>query len=230
MEGSRRRVSAVVRATTRRGARLTRNAWRDLQYGSFLGGTVTTRFAHLGAFDTANSDYDDLPALFAAARLGADDVIVDVGCGKGRVVNWLLAHHPENVVYGIELDPEIAAATARRLRRYPSVRIVCGDATALLPVEATVFYLFNPFEEHVVRRFAEAVLQLDDRLGRERRIVYYRSKFLAAFAESDRFGIEQIELPSRSHEAVLITVGPAGATDAGAVSVPSAASVSGPVS
>ena len=99
------------------------------------------------------------------------------------MLNWLLAHHPENVVYGIELDPEIAATTTRRLRRHPSVRIVCGDATELLPVEATVFYLFNPFEEHVVRRFAESVLRLgDDGLSRERRIVYYRSKFLARSA------------------------------------------------
>jgi SAM-dependent methyltransferase len=205
------RVSAGARAITRRGARLARNAWLDLRYGRFLGGTVPTRFAHLGAFDTANSDYDDLAGLFAAARLGPDDVIVDVGCGRGRVINWLLAHHPENVIYGIELDPAVAAATARRLRRHPSVRIVCGDATALLPVEATVFYLFNPFEEHVLRRFVAAVLQLGDHgLSRERRIVYYRSKFLEPFRDSDRFRVERIELPSRSHEAALITVSAAG--------------------
>jgi SAM-dependent methyltransferase len=217
------RVSAVARATTRRGARLARNAWLDLRYGRFLGGTVTTRFAHLGAFDTANSDYDDLAGLFAAAGLSPDDVIVDVGCGRGRVLNWLLAHHPENVVYGIELDPEIAAATARRLRRHPSVRIVCGDATELLPVEATVFYLFNPFEEHVVRRFAESVLRLgDDGLSRERRIVYYRSKFLAPFRDSDRFRIERIDLPSRSHDAALITLSATGAAEERGAGGPSA--------
>ncbi len=225
------RVSAVARTTTRRGARLARNAWLDLRYGSFLGGTVTTRFAHLGAFDTANSDYDDLAGLFAAACLSPDDVIVDVGCGRGRVINWLLAHHPENAVYGIELDPEIAAATARRLRRYPSVRISCGDATELLPVEATVFYLFNPFEEHVMRRFAASVLQLDDDgLTRERRIVYYRSKFLAPFRDSDRFRVERIELPSRSHDAALITVGAAGAAADRGVGGPSARSVAPRVS
>jgi hypothetical protein len=54
-----------------------------------LGGTLRTRYAHLGAFDTANSDYDDLPALFAAAGVQANDAIPDAGSGKGRVLNWV---------------------------------------------------------------------------------------------------------------------------------------------
>jgi SAM-dependent methyltransferase len=207
------RVWPGVSAAPRRAVKIARNALRDLRYRGLLAGTVRTRYAHLGAHHTTNSDYDDLPALFDAAGLRADDVIVDVGCGKGRVVNWLLAHHPGNAVYGIELDPEIAAATGRRLRRYPSVRILCGDASTLLPAEATVFYLFNPFDEPVMRRFARSVLDLGDAPGgAERRIVYYRSNFLEPFRESDRFRVEPIELPTRVHEAALITVRAAAAS------------------
>ena len=210
------RVWPGVRAAPRRAVKIAHNAVRDLRYRGLLAGTVRTRYAHLGAHHTTNSDYDDLPALFGAARLRSDDVIVDVGCGKGRVINWLLAHHPGNAVVGIELDPEIAAATERRLRRYPGVKIVCGDACTLLTAEATVFYLFNPFDEPVMRRFAEAVLALGDAGGgRERRIVYYRSNYLAPFGESDRFTVEPIELPTRVHQAALITVRPAGPRPAG---------------
>ena len=205
------RVWPGMSAAPRRAVKIARNAVRDLRYRGLLAGTVRTRYARLGAHHTTNSDYDDLPALFGAARLRADDVIVDVGCGKGRVINWLLAHHPGNRVYGIELDPEIAAATERRLRRYPAVRIICGDASTLLPPEATVFYLFNPFDEPVMRRFAQAVLALDDAPGvPERRIVYYRSNYLEPFRESDRFAIEPIALATPVHQAALITVRTAG--------------------
>lgn len=178
-----------------------RNATVDLRFGSFLGGTIRSRYEHLGAFHVANSDYDDLPALFRAAEIAPDDVVVDVGCGKGRVINWLLMHYPANAVYGIEIDPEVCAETARRLRRYANVEIVCGDATTMLPTDGTVFYLFNPFDEHVLRRFADAFLA-----GRAsgRRVVYYNCRYVDVFLDDPRFLVDQIELPSRSHASALI--------------------------
>jgi SAM-dependent methyltransferase len=199
----------VIAASARRAARIARNAVLDLRYGRPLGGTVRTRYAHLGAFDTANSSYEDLPALFAAAGLGVGDVVVDIGCGKGRVLNWLLRHYPGTPLVGIELDSGIAAQTRRRLRRYPAVRVVCGDAATELPAEASVFYLFNPFDESVVARFAGTLRALEPLAdGRARRIVYCRCKFLGPFEQSDRFAIEPVELPAGSHRAALITLLP----------------------
>jgi SAM-dependent methyltransferase len=139
-----------VSAAPRRAVKIARNALRDLRYRGLLAGTVRTRYAHLGAHHTTNSDYDDLPALFGAARLRADDVIVDVGCGKGRVINWLLAHHPGNRVYGIELDPEIAAATERRLRRYAAQAVLALDDGPGGRERRIVYYRSNylePFRE-----------------------------------------------------------------------------------
>jgi SAM-dependent methyltransferase len=202
------RVDASLKP--RRAVKMARNAARDLRFGAVLGGTVKTRYAHLGAFDTANSDYDDLPPLFAAADVHSADVIVDIGCGKGRVLNWVLAHYSANRVYGIELDPEVAARTAKRLRRYPRADVVTGDAASLVPRSGTILFLFNPFDETVMRRFVATLLELeasDD--AKKRRIIYCRCKFLEPFRESDRFVIEPIELPSKRHEAALITLEPA---------------------
>ena len=200
----------VLAASARRAARIARNAVLDLRYGRPLGGTARTRYAHLGAFDTANSSYEDLPALFAAAALAAGDLVVDVGCGKGRVLNWLLRNYPGTDLVGIELDPEIAARTRRRLRRHDAVRIVTGDAASELPAAASVCYLFNPFDESVVARFAETLARLEPLAdGRARRIVYCRCKFLGPFERSDRFAIRPIELPSGRHRAALITLLPA---------------------
>jgi SAM-dependent methyltransferase len=182
-----------------------RNAMLDLRYGKFLGGTIRSRYEHLGAFHVANTPYDDLPFLFAAAGVADDDVFVDVGCGKGRVINWLLSHHAVNRIVGIELDPDVCRATAKRLRRFANVEIRCGDATTMLPDSGTVFYLFNPFDEHVLRRFADAFLAAGGG-GKRRRIVYYNCKYLEVFESDPRFLVDEIELPSRSHGSALISV------------------------
>jgi len=177
------------------------NALRDLRYGRLLGGTIRTRYAHLGARHAVNSDYRDLAILFAAAEVRADDVIVDVGCGKGRSLNWLLAHHPENRLIGIELDPEICARTAKRLRRHRNLTIRCGDATTILPPEGTLFYLFNPFDETVMVRFREAVAAE----ARSRaRIVYYNAKELHVFEADPRFAVRRVDDPRLTHASAIV--------------------------
>src|SRR5581483_1299289 len=118
-----RRLMRLAPRMVRRLPKIARNAVRDLRYGGFLGGTVKTRYGHLGAHDVGNVEYEDLPPLFEPANVQPDDVIVDVGAGKGRSINWLLERYPENRIVGIELDPEIATKTAKRLRRFPNVTI-----------------------------------------------------------------------------------------------------------
>jgi hypothetical protein len=178
----------------RRAPRILRNALRDLRYGAPLGGTIKTRHGHLGAHDIGNADYDGLTRLFAEVEVDPDDVIVDVGSGKGRAINWFLSRYPRHRIYGIELDPEVCARTARRLRRFTNVELLCGDATELLPADGTLFYLFNPFGEEVMREFAAAVLRLaPPESGRPRRLVYYNRKYLEPFLEEPRFTVRELE-------------------------------------
>jgi hypothetical protein len=188
----------------RRAPRIARNALRDLRYGSFLGGTIRTRYEHLGAHDVGNVEYEDLPPLFEPANVGPADVIVDVGVGKGRPINWLLDRFPGNRIVGIELDPDVAAKTAQRLRRYSNVTIVQGDATELLPREGTVFYLFNPFDGDVMRRFIASFLA--DDMDPRRRIVYHNCKDIDLFRENPRFDVHEIELPSGNFLSALVTL------------------------
>jgi len=196
-----------ARTAIRRTPKMLRNAIRDLRYGGLLGGTVKSRFEHLGAHDVGNADYDDLAILFAEAQVGPDDVIVDVGAGKGRAINWLLRHHPANRIVGIELDPEICAGTSRRLRRYPQVEILCGDALALLPPDGSLFYLFNPFDETVMARFRDGLADL--RAGRGRtRIVYYNVKSLHLFEEDPRFAVRPLENPALTLPSAIVDLVP----------------------
>lgn len=194
------RVSTAVR----RAPTMIRSALRDLRHGRPLGGTVRTRYGHLGAFHSTNSPYDELDLLFAGVDVGPRDVIVDVGCGKGRSLNWLLERYPTNRIYGIELDPEICSRTARRLRRRANVTIVCGDASQVVPPEGTLFYLFNPFDGTVMARFAATLLQRRAEGGAT--IVYYNAKHLEPFRNDPRFSIRELDDSGLTHRSAVVTL------------------------
>jgi SAM-dependent methyltransferase len=179
-------------------------ALRDLRYGRPLGGTTRTRYGHLGAFHSTNTPYEDMARLFAGVEVGPRDVIVDVGCGKGRSLNWLLRSFPQNRIVGIELDPDLAARTAARLRRRSNVTILTGDATGLLPADGTVFYLFNPFDGTVMERFAAALAGLPLAT-----VVYYNAKHLGPFRADARFAVRELDDPALGHRSAIVTLGSA---------------------
>ncbi len=189
-----------VSTLVHRGPTMVRSALRDLRHGRPLGGTVRSRYEHLGAYHATNSPYEDLDRVFAGVEIGPFDTIVDVGCGKGRSLNWLIDRFPANQIVGIELDPELCARTARRLRRRSNVTVVCGDATELIPPEGRVFYLFNPFDETVMTRFAAALLER----GRPATIVYYNAKFLEPFRTG--FTVQELNDPALAHRSAVMTL------------------------
>jgi len=186
--------------------RLLRNLFRDLRHGAFLGGMKKTPHAHHGAYDTANSAYEALEQIFsepAVAALARTRTVVDVGCGKGRVLNFLIDALPGRPILGIEIDQAVAVWVSSRLRRHDNVTILPGDVRSVgLPLDA-LFYLFNPFDAGVMREFA-------DRLDREERIgsalIYYNPMHLDIFEASPRFAIKDIKLAPGYHRCVLITV------------------------
>lgn len=153
------------------GKRLLRNAVLDFRYGAFLGGTRKTPYAHLGIQDTASTDYAVLPFIFTKDTIQESDVLVDIGCGKGRVINWWLSRGLRNPIIGIELDEIVADRTQKRLRRYSNVKIVCGDALTHLPESGTIFYLFNPFDRQWVAALKDRLSMLFAQGGK--RIIYY---------------------------------------------------------
>jgi hypothetical protein len=102
-------------------------------------------------------DYAQLSYLFVNNDIPIrdNDVLVDVGCGKGRVINFWLGRGHRNRIVGVELDETIASVTRARLARFLNVEIISGDAAESVPADGTLFFLFNPFDQKVMKRFAE---------------------------------------------------------------------------
>lgn len=184
--------------------RLARNVAFDLRYGAFLGGVIPTRYGEDGAANVANTDYGVLPRLFADL-IREDDVLVDVGCGKGRVLNWWLNHYPRNRIIGVELDPQVGANTARRLRRWPQVSIRIGSVVDAFPDEGTLFYLFNPFSLPVMEKFVTRFMDSPGR-GSGRRIIYYNCVHRGPFLKYPELSIQHSRTTEgRFHPAITIT-------------------------
>ena len=173
-----------------RGGRLVRhsipNLLHDLRYGAPLGGSVDSRFRELGQHRVESTDWHDLRSMFAhpLARPTPEDVIVDVGCGKGRALAFF--HEltgGRNRIVGLELDPDVAAATRKRFAGRSRIEVLTGDALELLPSEGTLVYLANPFDEPVVRRFAERLLRGDLWLERLR-VIYFNPAYEDVFRDA----------------------------------------------
>jgi hypothetical protein len=113
--------------------------------------------------------------MFNRVGLEPEDVVVDLGAGKGRVVCIAATYRVKRVV-GVEIEPPLAAAGKRnaatmRGRRAP-IEFRCMSATDYRFDDATVITLFNPFGSetmHAVLKSLEASLA---RRPRSLRIIY----------------------------------------------------------
>jgi hypothetical protein len=97
--------------------------------------------------------YFTLKSIFKHMNLGADNVFVDIGCGKGRVLLFAAQYNLRKVI-GIEMDSELANAARAILQRVVTktpVEIIQSDAATCDLSEGTVFYMFNPFGERTMK-------------------------------------------------------------------------------
>jgi hypothetical protein len=86
--------------------------------------------------------------------------------------------------------------TRRRLRRFGNVSVITGDAVANLPADGTVFFLYNPFDEATVRRFADALGQRAAESDRSVTIHYLNCKHVAVFEDHPSFIVEDVKVVS----------------------------------
>lgn len=119
--------------------------------------------------------YAQLRQILGYLRLGPTDIVVDVGCGLGRVV-CVTSRLRVRKVIGIEHDPDLAMLAERNvrsLRRQTSpASIVHADAAHCDLGGGTVFVLFNPFGHATMRAFLENLGRDLERDPRPIRIAY----------------------------------------------------------
>lgn len=156
----------------------------DSKYSKkILRGNLKTAYKHLGANDVYHTKYSVMPLIFRYIPIDKKDVLVDVGCGKGRVINYWLFRKLKNKIIGLELDPEIAKQTKNHFLKWSNVTIMQGDAIKNMPKDGTIFYFYNPFTEEVVREFEKSIARIYK--NKPITIIYYNPKSVHVFQDSN---------------------------------------------
>ncbi|MFA7348744.1 MAG: class I SAM-dependent methyltransferase [Desulfurivibrionaceae bacterium] len=118
--------------------------------------------------------------LLDTVPLPPDSVLVDFGCGKGRVLLLAVLRGIRKAV-GIEFSPELCAiarnnikiveqATGSRL----NVAVIEGDVTQyVIEDDQNVFFFFNPFDDVVLEAVVKNMKKSLHRKPREIAVIYY---------------------------------------------------------
>ena len=122
--------------------------------------------------DDANADayhhpyeptpYTVLERLADSGLIGREDVVLDYGCGKGRV-GFFLSHQTGARVIGIEYDDRIyAEALLNRndaASRAKAEFVLTGAETYAVPPAVNRCYFFNPFSLEILRKVMARILE-----------------------------------------------------------------------
>ncbi|WP_425908294.1 class I SAM-dependent methyltransferase [Nitrobacter sp. TKz-YC02] len=127
-------------------------------------------------------------------------VYVDIGSGKGRTL-LVASEYPFRRVIGVEFSPELNAVAADNIRKYRGSKRKCDDVSSVradaanweFPAENTMFFLYNPFGEDVLRRM---LVNLETSLAGNDREIYmvYSHPIFAHLLDSSNF-LDRIDAP-----------------------------------
>lgn len=108
------------------------------------------------------TDYRVLERLAESGFVGPEDVVVDYGCGKGRV-DFFLSHQTKAKTIGIEYDPHIFEEARENLKNLNSavkpLLVQANAETYRIPAEVNRCYFFNPFSVEILRKVMARIIE-----------------------------------------------------------------------
>ena len=124
-----------------------------------------------GAINYMPSRYWALDKIFTDAVFTSEDRFVDIGCGMGRVLAYLLEKNFPGHITGIEKDPYVADIAKKWMEKYKDrqVELIEGNALEQQYDRYTIIYVFRPFSEEFFERL---VFRLEAQLSHPIRFYY----------------------------------------------------------
>jgi SAM-dependent methyltransferase len=131
-------------------------------------------------------------------EVGPDDVFLDIGSGKGRVV-WQAAQHPFARVIGVEIAPELNAVARGNIERnrerlaVEEIELITADATSFqIPDDVTIIYLYNPVKGAPFREILGNIAASLDRNPRRLTLIYANPEQGDDVLATGRFELEHV--------------------------------------
>ena len=122
------------------------------------------------------TDYKVLERLVASELIGSENVVLDYGCGKGRV-DFFLSYRTKAKTIGIEYDDRIyQTALENRKNVISKVKPDFVPARAEeyeVPLDVDRCYFFNPFSVEILRKVMARILDSYYESPREMFLFFY---------------------------------------------------------
>jgi len=158
------------------------------------------------------SGWSYLQRALPRESVAPDEVFLDYGSGKGRIV-YQAARYPFARVIGVEVSEElneVARANIERKRR----KLACGDVELVtadaagfdVPDEVTVAYLFYPFVGDTFRAVMGKLVESLERRPRRVRLIYVCPVLQDEVLATGRFRLERM-LPGGRRDVVGRRIG-----------------------
>lgn len=146
----------------------------------------------------APSGWLDVRRALSGLQIGPDEVFVDLGSGKGRIV-LQAARLPFKRVIGVELSAELNAVAAANVEssrarlRCQDVELVTADVAEFrIPDDVTFAYIYNAFTGPVFQRVLDELIDSVERRPRTVRLLYRTPREHERVARTGRFRLERV--------------------------------------
>ena len=120
----------------------------------YVDAQVRADLAAACAHEPTPTPYFVLEKLLGKLGLTANDHLLDVGCGTGRVLAYAASQLPCRAT-GVELDARLANIASSWAASSPQLNVIAGGVLDISLAPYTCFYLFNPFDTAVLTRFLD---------------------------------------------------------------------------
>lgn len=133
-----------------------------------------------------------------------DDVFVDVGCGFGRVISYLIIKKRKCRYIGIDINSTAVRIANERFRKHSHVRIIHDNVLNCIPADATILYLFNPFGSDILDLFLDKAEQV---LRNKVKLIYLNSVHKNIFEKHPEWKLrESIMLQPKFHQPIPMLI------------------------
>lgn len=136
-------------------------------------------------YQATSSLYDRSLKAFLKQQHHENDAIIDIGCGKGRMLE-VFSCFDFSKVAGVEYSLELAEVARMNMQKLGvSCKVFTGDATIFNAYDDyNYFYLFNPFPEPIMEKFVKKLKESIAQNPRKITIIYTNPLCLSVFLES----------------------------------------------
>lgn len=160
------------------------SAFWDIRFGlRLLDDEKYSEYLNQGCYHTQSIEYEELNNIFCEYILTDESVLMDIGCGRGRVFNYLLSQKYKGKMIGVEIDSQIACFTEKRLKTYHNIEIINSNVLNVKCPEVTDYFLFCPFNRELTKKFCTLIESIHEDV----KVIYYYPQYVDVFLENNNW-------------------------------------------